>query len=99
MDTLVLIFNNMQEGNNTVSMETIRKFLQVESHPRVKLMLKNRDLVAQELEFSFLFVSGDKGYLDINEFIEFHRNMYWVQPKENLTNFYKMICDLWGFKN
>lgn len=57
-------------------------------------MLKPVDLVQNELEFSLKFVAGDKGYLDINDFMEFHRNMYWVQPKENLTNFLNVIFSI-----
>ena len=31
--------------------------------------------------------SGDKGYFELNDFLELHRNMYYVQPKENITNY------------
>jgi len=61
-------------------------------------MLKDINILTSELEFSLQFVcDGKKGFLEINEFLEFHYNMYWVQPKENLTQFYKLICDLWNF--
>lgn len=54
-------------------------------------MQKSYDDVEKELEFSINFVCGDKGYLDLNDFLEFHRNIYWVTPKENLTNFINVI--------
>jgi hypothetical protein len=34
--------------------------------------------------------SGEKGYLDLNDFVEMQRNMYYVQPKENISNFYNV---------
>ena len=67
--------------------------MKVENHPRVKLMMKSREAIRSELEFSILFVSGDKGYLDVNDFVELHRNMYWVTPKENFTNFVSIFLN------
>ncbi len=60
-------------------------------------MLRTRENIKGDLEFSLRFASGDKGYLTLNDFLEFHNNMYWVQSKENLSNFYnvryfKFIC-------
>jgi hypothetical protein len=50
-------------------------------------MQKSYDDVKRELDIAIRFVSGDKNFITINEFIELHRNIYYVQPKENLTNF------------
>jgi hypothetical protein len=50
-------------------------------------MHKEFDEVQKELNLSLTFVGGDKEFLDLNEFLEFHRNIYYVQPKENITNF------------
>jgi hypothetical protein len=68
-------------------MDVVQKTLKVEKHPRVKLMHKPYDDTEKELGMSITFVSGDKGFLDLNDFLELHRNIYYVQPKENLTNF------------
>ncbi len=76
----------------------MKRIMRIDYHPRVKLMLKNRDNVAADLDFSIKFVSGDKDHLSFDEFREFHRNMFWVQPKENVTHFCKMVCEIWGFK-
>jgi hypothetical protein len=98
-NSIVQIFNSLQEGNNKISLDTVRKSLNLDHHPRIKLMLKSTDSLVAEFEFSLMFVSGNKGYLDLNDFLEFHRNIYWVTPKDNLTNFYVMTCNLWGYKN
>lgn len=95
---LVVIFDSIQEGNNTVSLETFKKVINLDKFPRVKLMQKSKEQVLSEIDFSLLFVAGEKGCLEVNDFIDFHRNIYWVQPRENLTNFYKMVCDLWRYK-
>ena len=55
--------------------------------PRFKLMLKNLDTIKDEVEYSINFTLGDKSAFDENDFLEFHRNMYWVQPKEQISNF------------
>jgi Ca2+-binding EF-hand superfamily protein len=96
LNNILSIFELIKEQNNTISVETLKKIIKVENHPRVKLMMKSRDAVRNELEFSILFVSGDKGYLYVNDFVELHRNMYWVTPKEDLTNFNNTISRLWG---
>ena len=97
-NTIVQIFQNLQDGNETVSVEALKKNLRIDSHPSVRLMVKSPETILNEFEFSILFVSGDKGYLDINEFLELHRNMYWVQPKENLTNYLNMVLSFWNQK-
>ena len=50
-------------------------------------MLKNLDTIKDEVEYSINFTLGDKSAFDENDFLEFHRNMYWVQPKEQISNF------------
>jgi hypothetical protein len=54
-------------------------------------MQKSYEEVRKEIEISFRFVLGDKDRVDFNDFLEFHRNIYYVQPKENLTNFQNVI--------
>ena len=55
-------------------------------HPRVKMMLKSPEGVVDDINFSLEFASSDRQTLDIREFHEFHYNMFWVTPKEELTN-------------
>jgi hypothetical protein len=50
-------------------------------------MHRTFDDTQKDLSLSISFVTGEKGYLDLNDFVEFHRNIYFVQPKENITNF------------
>jgi hypothetical protein len=50
-------------------------------------MHKPFDETQRDLNLSISFVSGDKDYVDLNDFLEFHRNIYFVTPKENITNF------------
>ena len=69
--------------------------------PRFKLMLKTFDTVRDEVEYSIKFTLGDKTTFDENDFLEFHRNMYWVQPKEQISNFLnvnKFIFNYFSFK-
>ena len=61
-------------------------------------MHKEVPLVQQELDISIQFIIGDKQAMDQNEFLELHKNMYWVTPRENITYFIKMIPDLWGLQ-
>ena len=54
-------------------------------------MQKTYEEAEKELDISIRFVCGEKGYMELNEFIELHRNIYYVQPKENLTNFMNVL--------
>jgi Ca2+-binding EF-hand superfamily protein len=96
--TIMQIFDSLQEGDGKVSVETLKKALRLDNHYRTKLMLKSKETIASEMEIAILFVSGNKGYLDSNDFLEMHRNMYWVQPKENLNNYLNMVKAIWGYK-
>lgn len=96
LNNVLSIFETIHDPTtNTILVDNLKKNMKVENHPRVKLMMKSREAVRSELEFSILFVSGDKGYLDVNDFVELHRNMYWVTPKENFTNFNITISNIW----
>ncbi len=96
---IVKIFDYIKDREESISIDALKQKFCANYHPRVKLMLKDKNTINNEFEFSILFVSGEKGYLDIGEFIELHRNMYWVTPKENITNFKSMINEVWGYKD
>lgn len=92
------VFKKIEDGNGQISLENLKKKLKIDHHPQVKLMHKEVPLVQQELDISIQFIIGDKQAMDQNEFLELHKNMYWVTPRENITYFIKMIPDLWGFQ-
>jgi hypothetical protein len=50
-------------------------------------MEKTYEDAQRDLDISIRFVCGEKDCIELNDFIELHRNIYYVQPKENLTNF------------
>ena len=90
------VFAKIQDGNGTISLENLNKKIKIDHHPQVKLMHKEVPLVQKEFDISVQFILGDKTVMDQNEFLELHKNMYWVTPRENITYFIKMIPDLWG---
>jgi hypothetical protein len=95
--TLIGIFDQINDGNGTISVNNLKQRINLDGHPRIKLMQKTKEEIISELDFSINFVAGDKEYLELNDFLEFHRNMYWVQPKENLSNFYNVSIFLYLF--
>lgn len=97
LNSILKIFRSLT-NSDYVSIETLRKSLRFDQHPNVKLMVKTPEMIAKEFEFAIMFVAGDKNSLSIDDFLELHRNMYWVQPKENLNNYINMINALWGMK-
>ena len=97
LNSIIKIFRSLT-NSDYVSIETLRKSLRVDQHPNVKLMIKTPENIAKEFDFAIMFVAGDKDSLSIDDFLEMHKNMYWVQPKENLNNYINMINALWGMK-
>ena len=93
---LINLFTNLCGGAQSITVEELKKKFKIENHPRVKLMIKNSEAVSNEFDFSILFVSGDKGYLLLDDFLELHRNIYWVTPRENISNYVKMVNQLWA---
>lgn len=57
-------------------------------------MSRTTEDIANDLDFSLRFFGGDKGALDVNDFVEMHRNMYYIQPKENITNFHNVSKEI-----
>lgn len=92
------MFEALQDEEGHLPLENAKERLVVDNHPRVRLMQVPRETVQADFEFSFNFIVGDKGYLDLQDFLEFHRNMYWVTPREHLTNFLNTCYEIWGFK-
>ena len=93
---LIEIFQKLTGGGPTIPIDVLKQRLKIEEHPRVRLMIKKPEAIATEFEFSALFVSGDKGYLEQEDFLELHRNIYWVTPREGISNFQNMIKLLWN---
>ncbi len=92
---LIGIFQRLTRGTQSIQVDELKQRLKIDEHPRVRMMIKKPEAVATEFEFSVLFVSGDKGYLEQEDFLELHRNIYWVTPREGISNYQKMINLLW----
>lgn len=90
------VFSKIEDGNDSISLENLKKKIKIDHHPQVKLMHKEVPLVQQEFDISVQFILGDKQTMSKDEFLELHKNMYWVTPRENITYFVRMIPDLWG---
>lgn len=91
INSLVAVFQHVKGNDSEISVEAFRSKIRYDSFPRFKLMLKTLEQVKNEVEYSISFTVGEKNSFDENDFLEFHRNMYWVQPKENISNFLKVI--------
>lgn len=90
------IFAKIKDPNGSITLENLKSHFNVEMHPRVKLMKKEVPLVQNEFEISFKFILGDKTVMTEDDFLELHKNMFWVTPKENTTYFFRMLPGLWG---
>lgn len=90
MNSIVAIYQNVLGSNPEISLEIIRNRLKYEMFPRYKLMLKTLEEVKNEIEYSISFTIGNKQSFDENDFLEFHKNIYWVQPKENMSNYLRV---------
>ena len=40
----------------------------------------------------------DKPFVDLADFIEIHKNMFYTMPKENVNYFIKYLPEIWGIK-
>lgn len=87
---MVAIYQHVKGNSSEISIDMFRNKFRYDLFPRFKLMLKTLDQVKSEIEYSIRFTVGEKNGFDENDFLEFHRNMYWVQPKENISNFLKV---------
>lgn len=96
INTVTDIFLSM--NSETINKEDLKKRIIVEKDDRVKLMQKSVDQVYSDWSFSIDFVAKENGEIGIDEFLMLHSYMYYVQPKENLTNFLRKIFDVWGVK-
>ena len=89
------IFNKIKDSENEISLNNLYAKFNPERHPRVLTMEKEVPTVQNEFNIAVQFVVGDKNSINLDEFLELHRNMFWVNPKENTTYFYNMLNEIW----
>ena len=90
------IFDLIKDSDDCVSLDTLVAKFNPEKHPRVKLMLKEVPQVQNEFDVAVKFILGDKKIATRQDFIDLHKNMFWVNPRENTVYFYRMIAGIWG---
>ncbi|MCQ2820621.1 MAG: hypothetical protein MJ252_25425 [archaeon] len=94
-DEVGKVFEKIKDSEDGISIATLYEKFDPEKHPRVLLMLKEVPQVKNEFDVAIKFVLGDKTVMNKEDFIELHRNMFWVNPKENTVYFYRMIPGIW----
>lgn len=95
LDLVNKVFEQIKDSENSVSVCKLKSIFNPEEHPRVKLMLKEVPQVLNEFDVAVKFVVGEKDVMTKEEFLELHKNMYWVTPKENMTYFNRIIPAIW----
>lgn len=80
----------MAEGRFSIPVDELKQRANLESNFRVKVMLKSVENFQKDLNLSIDYVNRF-GEIDLETFVELHRNMLTVQPKANLSNFYKVM--------
>ena len=93
------MFYFVSENQESVSIEKLLKNIRPENHPQISIM-KNDPCIAEEnLKFAIEFVAGDKPEITRDEFIQLHKNIYWILPEENYELFKYKIPKLWGLSD
>ena len=91
-------FEVIKGENETISPEYLWSIIDIKKHPLVKIFHKKEEYAQRKLDLAIKFVIMDKPFIDLSDFIEIHKNMFYTMPKENVNYFIKYLPELWGIK-
>ena len=91
-------FEIIKGENESINVDYLKSIINIKKHPLVKIFHKSEDYAQRKLDLAIKFVLMDKPYMDLADFIEIHKNMFYTMPKENVNYFIKFLPEIWGIK-
>ena len=77
---LELIFDKLSGNQQAMDVEELLQHLNENEYPQIELMNKNLKIVRENILKGFHEIIGDNKIINKEQFIDFHKNIFWVIP-------------------
>ena len=75
-------FETIKGENETINVDYLKSIIDIKKHPLVKIFHKSEDYAQRKLDLAIKFVLMDKPFVDLADFIEIHKNMFYTMPNQ-----------------
>ena len=92
------IFYKLSGGQPTIPVENLLKHLNEREHPQLDLFIKNIQKVHASVLKGLKSVIGNNNEIKLEEFLEFHYNIFWTLPDYCYEDFKTKVYLMWGVR-
>ena len=98
LQTLNRIFDKLSGSQPAMDVEELLQHLNENEYPQSELMNKNLKIVRENILKGFHEIIGDNKIINKEQFIDFHKNIFWVIPDYKIKEFKNRLNLMWGIR-
>ena len=95
---LSLIFDKLSGNQQAMDVEELLQHLNERDYPQIHLMSNNVNIAKENILNGFHEILGDNKIINKEQFIDFHKNIYWVLPDYKIKEFISKLPLMWGIR-
>ena len=95
---LNMIFDKLSGNQKAMDVGELLQHLNESEYPQIELMNKNVNIAKENILKGFHEVIGDNKIINKEQFIDFHKNIFWVIPQYKIKEFKTKLHLMWGIR-
>ena len=95
---LNMIFDKLSGNQQAMDVGELLQHLNESEYPQIELMNKNVNIAKENILKGFHEVIGDNKVINKEQFIDFHKNIFWVIPQYKIKEFKTKLHLMWGIR-
>ena len=95
---LSMVFDKISGNQQAMDVGELLQHLNESEYPQIELMNKNVNIAKENILRGFHEVIGDNKIINKEQFIDFHKNIYWVIPQYKIKEFKTKLHLMWGIR-
>ena len=95
---LSMVFDKISGNQQAMDVGELLQHLNESEYPQIELMNKNVNIAKENILKGFHEVIGDNKIINKEQFIDFHKNIYWVIPQYKIKEFKTKLHLMWGIR-
>ena len=95
---LNMIFDKLSGNQQAMDVGELLQHLNESEYPQIELMNKNVNIAKENILKGFHEVIGDNKIINKEQFIDFHKNIFWVIPQYKIKEFKTKLHLMWGIR-
>ena len=95
---LSTVFDKISGNQQAMDVGELLQHLNESEYPQIELMNKNVNIAKENILRGFHEVIGDNKIINKEQFIDFHKNIFWVIPQYKIKEFKTKLHLMWGIR-